>query len=92
MELNNKIINKVWCKAEVVPFESPALYRRDSHGRVIYRFGYALRSGKGWDVRPINTITENPGDDADNLEPLHWESLQERFLPEELVSPVAKLG
>jgi len=92
MELNNKIIDKVWCKAEIIPFESPALYRRDSHGRVIYRFSYALYSGRGWDVGNTLSGTDEHATDVDQLEPLHWESLQERADRTRHTPPVAKLG
>lgn len=92
MELSNKIIDMVWSKGDIVPFESPALYRRDSRGRIIYRFAYALRSGRGWDVGYTLSAKEKTGDEAEYLEPLHWETVCERKQEEGLADFLAKIG
>ncbi len=73
--VDQKTIDAVWDKGEVIPKFSSAIWRHDFKGNVIKKGEHGNRKSKyGWEIDHIKTKANGGGDGLSNLRPLQWEA------------------
>jgi hypothetical protein len=78
--VDETVVDLVWGKARAVPGLDAHEWRKDSHGKLIYRPNHGLRGPGGWEIDYIIQPTGGCTNDLDNLEPLHWQSRRSKAL------------
>lgn len=68
---DEKIIEAVWNKAQIIEDKDPAEYRSDIVGNTIYRGSYGKQTIMGWEIDHIKPVSKGGTDDLDNLQALN---------------------
>ncbi|MBP2847364.1 HNH endonuclease [Dickeya oryzae] len=72
MSFDQKTINLVWEKAEIVSGNDKNVFRKDMCGAWIQKEQYGKRDHKyGWEIDHITTKANGGDDNLSNLRPLH---------------------
>ena len=75
MAFDEKTIQAVWEKAQVVSGYDSAKYRKDQCGAWITRNEYGNRGSiYGWEIDHINPQSRDGSDNLSNLRPLQWKN------------------
>lgn len=67
-------INAVWSKANIVPGYDANLYRKDVCGAWIERKSYGTTTKWGWEIDHVFPVSQGGNDALTNLQPLHWQN------------------
>ncbi len=65
-------VQKVWNKASKVRGKGPNRYRKDSCGKLIFRYSYGKQSDMAWEIDHIKSRKNGGGNNIENLQALHW--------------------
>ena len=68
---DEKIIDFVWNKAQIIKNKDPSEYRSDIIGNLIYRGSYGKQTIMGWEIDHIKPVSKGGTDDIDNLQTLN---------------------
>ncbi len=65
----------VWSKAQTIIGQEPSKYRMDKCGYTIEFSKHGDRNSDfGWEIDHINPISNDGGDELDNLQPINWKN------------------
>ena len=70
---DTETIQAVWDMAEVSSEHAPL--KTDAFGSLIWKEGYGSTNSKfGWEIDHIKPVSQEGGDELENLQPLQWEN------------------
>lgn len=73
------LIKKVWTKAEAAEGHPEDIWRKDIKGRIMNFQEFGNRKSKyGWEIDHIRPVVEGGDDNINNLQPLHWQTNEEK--------------
>ena len=65
-------VRAVWEKGYWVLGRDPAVYRKDECGALIKFDAYGEATDLGWHIDHKIPVSQDGGDELENLQPLHW--------------------
>ncbi|MGI6521043.1 MAG: HNH endonuclease [Fermentimonas sp.] len=75
MTIDDKTIQAVWEKGQIVSGRDSKVWRKDQCGALIKRDEYGNRGSKhGWEIDHITPSSKGGSDAPSNLRPLQWEN------------------
>ena len=73
LPFSREVVDAVWKKGRPIPDFDPDMFRKDKFGGWMKRSEYGNLDGDfGWEIDHIRPVSENGGDELDNLQPLYW--------------------
>ena len=71
-------VEAIWEKATPIPSVDKNIRRKDVCGKEIRLLEYGRQTLYGWEIDHKKPVAKGGGDEFDNLQPLHWETNQEK--------------
>lgn len=75
MEIDEKLIEKVWDQGKEILGVNPSMFRKDYAGAMIMRSAYGRRDfPMGWEIDHLIPRSKGGTDELENLMPIQWEN------------------